>query len=173
LPWSRVAPGARAESPARPDLVGDLARDDRRHGFVHRLIAGAGDDRVGRQFAAVVEQDSGWRQRLDLDSAADADLAVDDQIRGADVDVIARAGAVGLHQQPGLVVAEIDGEAGTAQAVVEGRVAGLDDVVERPLALRQQRERRRGDDHVGLFGGDAAGQRLFRKDLEADLHQRV
>ena len=63
---------AGAEAPAWADLVGDLARDDRRHRLVHRLVAGAGDDRVGLQLRAVLEADACRRQRLDRHAAANA-----------------------------------------------------------------------------------------------------
>ncbi|MER9314958.1 transposase, partial [Mesorhizobium sp. M0659] len=62
LPRTGIALDAGAEAPAWPDLVGDLARDDGRHGLVHRLVAGTGDDRIDGQLAAVVEQDAGRRQ---------------------------------------------------------------------------------------------------------------
>jgi hypothetical protein len=73
---------------------------------------------------AVVEDHAGL---VDLDDlpALQLDLAVDDELAGADVDVIARAAAQIFHEQPRAVIAPVEPEPGLFQPVVEVLVALL------------------------------------------------
>ncbi len=139
---------------------------------MHRLEAGGLDDGVDREFGAVRRTDAGRRQRLDLHAGLDADLPVDDELRGADVDIVAGARAQGLHHQPGFVLAEVEQEARRFELSVELGVVRSDAVVERLLLLGLEGERCRCGDHVGLVDVDAALDRRFRVDVEGHLHQR-
>ena len=131
------------------------------------MIASAGNLR------AVGEADAVGVSRSIATPALHLDLAGDDQLGGADVDIVARAGAVGLHHQAGVVLAEIEEEARRFEALVELGVMRADLLVERALRRRLQREGRRGGDHVGLVDIDAVRDRRLRIDVEGELHQRL
>ncbi|MBB3929538.1 hypothetical protein GGR25_000557 [Kaistia hirudinis] len=131
------------------------------------------DDHVGRDLAPIGEADPGRRQLLDRDAALHLDGAFDDQLRAADIDIIAGTGAIGLHHQPGLVLAEIHQESGRGELGVEIRVAGADPVIERALGRRLQRERRRHGKEIGLVDGEPTLGRRLRIDVEGELHQRL
>ena len=114
---------------------------------------------------------AGLGQRLDLDTALHLDLAVDDELRSADIDVVARPGAPGLHHQARLVIAEIDGEAGLGERRVVVGVALADRPPELALLRLGDAQRGRGEELVRGIGRDAALDRVLGIDVEAELHQ--
>src|SRR6516225_2540114 len=110
FPWAGVLCCVRAKPPDLADLVGRFPADEIGHKAVHRTVAGRVHDHIGGQFLAVVEPDAVGRDFLDL-ARDQLDLAVNDELRRANVDVVARAAAQILHEQPGVVVAEVEPEA--------------------------------------------------------------
>src|SRR6266702_3293433 len=111
FPWAGVLGRVRAEPPDLADLVGRVPADEVGHKAVHRAVAGRMDDYIGGQFLAIVDPDAVRRDFLDL-TCGQLDLAVDDEVRGADIDVIAGAAPQIFHEQPGIIVAEIEPETG-------------------------------------------------------------
>src|SRR5271168_4718842 len=90
FPWAGVHGSIRAEPPDLADLVGHFPADEIGDKAIHRAVAGGVDDHISWQFLAIVEPDAVGRDFLDL-ACNQLNLAVDDELRGADVDVIARA----------------------------------------------------------------------------------
>ena len=124
------------EPPDLADLVGYFPAHEIGDKAVHRTVAGGVDDHIGGQFLAVVEPDAVRRDFLDL-AIHQLDLTVDDELRGADVDVIAGAATQVLHEQPEIVVAEIEPETGFRQPCIKIGVVLADLVVDRLLQLIQ------------------------------------
>ena len=69
-------------------------------------------------------------ERAQLDAAANLDLARGDVVRGADVDIVARAGAQRLHHQTRAILSPIEKEARLSQARVEVGILRRDPLVE-------------------------------------------
>src|SRR4029079_7300321 len=107
LPGTGIAWCSRAIAPATADPLRNVFGNNQCDLSVHCLIAGGVDDELGGQLAAVGEDDGALLDLLDLDAAAHLDFAADDEVRCADVDVIAGSGAPGLHRQAGTVDAEV------------------------------------------------------------------
>ena len=77
------------------------------------------------------------------------DLAIDDELARADVDVVARAAAQIFHEEARAVGAPVVPEARLFEARVEVRVALLHLLIERDLELVQDAIRDRGEDEIG------------------------
>src|SRR5689334_3639227 len=107
LPGTGIARCCRAIAPATADPLRNVFRDDLCDLSIHGLIAGRINDELGGQLAAVCQDDGSLLDLADLDAALHLDLAADDKVRCADVDVIAGGGAPGLHRQAGAVDAEV------------------------------------------------------------------
>src|SRR5580692_6457445 len=90
FPRAGVLGGVRAESPDLADLVGHFPADEVSNKAVHRTVAGGVDNDIGGQFLAILEPDAARRDFLDL-TGDQLDLAIDDELRGANVDVVAGA----------------------------------------------------------------------------------
>src|SRR5215469_1019930 len=118
-PGTGIARHTRAVAPIGPDLLRDLGRDKLRDPAVHRAEPGGEDDEIGGQLAAVTQEDRALLERAQLHAAANLDLARGDEVRGADVDVVARAGAQRLHHQTRAILSPIEKEARLIQARVE------------------------------------------------------
>ncbi|MCO5546654.1 hypothetical protein L7F22_000088 [Adiantum nelumboides] len=173
LPGTGVLGRVRAEAPHLADLVRDVLADDVGGEAVHRPVAGGEHDEVGVELGAVGEPHPLLGELLHL-PADQLHLAVGDELGGADVDVVARAAAQVLHEQAGVVVAEVQLEPGLLQPPVVVRVdlAGL--VVGRLLEGVHDPVRQRREDHVGGVGVDARLDRALGVEVpEAVLHQRV
>ena len=99
--------GAGAEAPALADLVGHLLADQLGRPAVHRPVAGGIDDDIGGQNSAALHADALRRDRLDL-AVLELDRTVGDELRGADIDIVAGAAPQVLHEQAGLVIAEVE-----------------------------------------------------------------
>jgi hypothetical protein len=156
-----------------PTLVGDILADEIGGKTVHRAVAGRIDDKIGRQLRPVVEPDASLGDLLDL-AALELDLAVDDKLARADVDVIARAVPQVFHEQPRVVGAPIMPEARPFEAGVELRLALLDLLIERDLELVQDAIGDRGEDEIGAMVIDARLDHLLGVErAEANVRQRV
>ena len=101
------------------------------------------------------------------------DLAVDDELRGADVDVVARAATQVLHEQPGIVVAEVEPETGFRQPCIEIGVVLADLVVDRLLELIQDLVGQRGEDQISFRRRHAAADGALRIEIGYGFHQRI
>src|SRR5262245_30963234 len=97
FPRTGVLGGVRAEPPDLADLVGHFPADEVSNEAVHRSVSGGVDDDIGGQFLAIVEPDAVRRYFLDL-TGDQLDLAVDNKLRSADIDVVARAATQVLHE---------------------------------------------------------------------------
>src|SRR6266403_4023768 len=137
LPRPGVLARIRAETPALADLVGHLLADELRGPAVHRTVAGGEDDQVGRQFAAIAEDNRVFLDAFDADPALELDLAVGHEVARADVDVVARAATQVLEKQTRPVVAEVEHEARLLEPRIEAGVALLHLLVNRNLQRRQ------------------------------------
>jgi hypothetical protein len=156
-----------------PTLVGDILADEIGGKTVHRAVAGRIDDKIGRQLRPVVEPDASLGDLLDL-AALELDLAVDDKLARADVDVIARAVPQVFHEQPRVVGAPIMPEARPFEAGVELRLTLLDLLIERDLELVQDAIGDRGEDEIGAMVIDARLDHLLGVErAEANVRQRV
>src|SRR6202012_4629279 len=110
LPRTGVLGGVGAQSPALADLVRDFPGNQVGRPPVHRGVAGGVDDEVGGQLGAVRQANGVFGQVVDL-PRDELHIAVAHQVGRADVDVVARAAAQVLHEQPGAVVAPVVVEA--------------------------------------------------------------
>ena len=99
LPGSGVLGRVRSQPPHLAHAIGHLLGDEVGGPAVHRPVAGGIHDEVGGQLGAVLEDDRVLGEVVDL-AVGELDLAVGDQIGGADVDVIARPAPQVLHEQP-------------------------------------------------------------------------
>src|SRR3954466_7289051 len=132
LPRAGVLLGVRTEAPYLPDLVRDLLGDEVGGVAVHGAVARGVDDEVGGQLGAVLHHHRVLGEVVDL-AVDELDRAVGDELGRADVDVVARSAAQVLHEQPRVVLAPVELEAGGLEAVVEVLVALAHLVVERDL----------------------------------------
>src|SRR6185312_6838400 len=107
MPRTGIVARPRPQPPAGADGVADFPRHDPSDHLVHGLEAGRLDDGVGCDFFAIGETDAGLGEAVDVDAALHPDLAIDDELRPANVDIVAGARAVGLHHQAGLVRTEV------------------------------------------------------------------
>ena len=138
------------------------------------MESGRHHDEIGGQLRAVRELDRALVDVADLDAASDADVALRDEIRGADIDVIARAGAECLHHEAGFVLAEIELKAGLCEAIIESRVSPAHFLIDGNLTARHETEGRRSEGEIGVVGRDSALKCILRIErLEAELHQRL
>ena len=137
FPGAGILGGAGTQAPALADLVRDLGRDQLGGPLVHRTIAGGIDDQVGLQFGAVVQHDGILGHALDLDTGLERDAAVGDQLRGADVDVVARAAPQIHRTDAGIVLAEGELEARLLEPRVEIRILVPDALDHRLHHLRK------------------------------------
>ncbi|MCY1220757.1 hypothetical protein D9M72_327850 [compost metagenome] len=174
LPRTRVLRRVGAQAPALADLVGDLGRDQVGQPAVHRAVARGVHQQVGRQLGAVGERDRVCVHALDVHAALEVDAAVGHQLRGAHVDVVARAAPQVLHEQARAVHAEVEQEAGLLQPRVQVGVALLHLLVHRDVEGVHDLVGHRGEDQVALVVVDAALHRLLGiQAAQRQLHERL
>lgn len=77
------------------------------------------DDDIGVQLAAVLELEPGLRKLLDLAVVLQLDLAVDDHLRRADVEVVTTAAATCVREEAGAIVSEVQLEASLLETLEE------------------------------------------------------
>ena len=138
------------QSPCRADTIGNGIAKDEPHRLRHILVAGRNHDRVELRCRAVVEM-HGLAIEVGHRTVLHPDLAVDDQLRTARVDIVAAAGAVVLHQEAAAVLAEVHREARFGQPVQQILVHLGDALRELLVELGEQRERKRVGDEVRIF----------------------
>ena len=144
---ARLAPhGAqlalRVEPPDVLDAVRERVAKDGARLRAHVLVARREDDLVRRQLGAVGEPDRVRQHLGDLLALLDFDLAVDDELRGPDVDVVAPAALEVLHEQARAVGPLVELEARFREALeqrgvvrVLGRRDGDVDALEDGLGM--------------------------------------
>src|ERR1700719_1956686 len=156
-PWLSVASEAGANAADGSEFLDDLARKDR-PSLGQPLVSRSIDDEVGPQFCPVAQNHAPFADRSDRDAASHGDVAIDDEFRGAHVEV--ETGGV-LHppcDEAAAILAKVVQEAGLAQSLVEGRILGLDGGDERSLELWHEAIRNGGGEKIGKLG-----RRLWRR----------
>src|SRR6478735_169508 len=171
LPRPRILRRIRSEPPALADGVRHLGRDQISQPAVHRPIPRGVNNDVGIQLRSVGHHDGVAGDLADL-AIGQLDPAVDDQLRGADVDVVAGAAPQVLQEQAGAVNAEVQVKAGSRELGVELRVPAGHLRINRNLGFGQNPVRQGGKQQVGFLRGDAVGQRLFGvQPAESQVHE--
>src|SRR6266852_9561697 len=116
---------ALAESPDRADAIDDLVAEQFAHQFFLALVAGRQHDQIGgKRFAALHPRALGDKT-LDIGKLLQGDLAADDEIRAADVEIIAAAAGEIFELPAGVAVAEIELEADAREAVEQLLIQSL------------------------------------------------
>ncbi|MPL79701.1 hypothetical protein SDC9_25585 [bioreactor metagenome] len=173
LPGTGILGGVGAEAPDLTHLVRHLLADEVGGPAVHRAVAGGHDHEIRIEMGAVGQHHAGFVEARGL-ALHQLDRAVDDELAGAHVDVIARPAAQVFHEQARAVIAPVEIEARLLEPGVELRIALAHLVVKRDLELVHDLVGQRGKDHVGLFRGHPGGHGLFGiKRAKPDLHQAV
>ena len=161
LPGARVVLRVRAQTPALADALGHLGRNQLCRPVVHRPVAGRQNDEVGRQLDAVGQRHRAPVDPRDRGPASQLDSAVDDQLRGAHLDVVTAAAPQIGGMNACVVLAEVVQEARALEPGIEVRVALADLVVNRALQRGQNPERNRGGGEIGDLGADARAHGLL------------
>ena len=173
FPGTGILDRVRSKTPTLAQLVRLFLPHEVGHPAVHGIVAGGIDDHIGIEMCSVVQDHSGFVQ-CDHLPALELDLAVDDQLAGTDVDVIAGPAAQVFHEETRLVIAPIQPEARFFETLVELCIAFLHLGIGRDLEFVQDRIRQRGKDQVRLFGRDTIGNRFLRvQRTQPHLHQRI
>src|SRR5205814_10115130 len=117
-PWPSTCCAARPPTACGPTPngrraypSGDVRRDELRRPLGHVAVAGGEDDEVGGERRAIRQHDRALAELRQADTSLQLDSAVDDHLRGADVDVVARAAAQINRVQAGAVLAHVVEEA--------------------------------------------------------------
>ncbi len=110
------------EAPDGLDALAQLVAEDLPRRGAHVRISRSKHNFVGGQFRAVGKGERVLVDGLDLLALLDVDLAVGDEGRGADVDVVAAAALKVLNEEAGVVGPVVELEAGLGEAVEEGAV---------------------------------------------------
>src|SRR5258708_36459932 len=105
-----------AESPDRADAIDDLVAEQFAHQFFLSLVAGRQHDQIGGQRLAALHPRALGDKTLDIGKLPERDLAADDEIRAAHVEIIAAAAGQIFELPAGGAVAEIEFEADALQS---------------------------------------------------------
>ena len=81
------------------DSIAKLVTKDFARGPTHVLVPSREDDFVGREFSAVGEKEGTGLDLADFLALFDFDLAVDDKLGGADINVVASAALEVFHEE--------------------------------------------------------------------------
>ena len=131
-----------ATSPHRPSLAlfvkpphslhfsRDFLAEDRLGRRLHVLVPRSADDLVGVELDAVVQLHAVREGLLYAGAVVGLDLPVDDELRRADVDVVAAAALEVLHEHAGVHRAAVGPEAGPVQPLEQVPVEPLLDLVD-------------------------------------------
>ena len=106
-----------AEAPDRADALGDVVAEQFPHQIFLPLVAGRQHDQVGGNGLAVLHLRALGDEAFDVGKLLQRDLALDDQVGAADVEIIAAAAGEIFELPAGAVLAEIELEADALQAV--------------------------------------------------------
>src|SRR6202790_235100 len=158
-PWPMVAAQAGADAADGPEFLDDLARKDRRSLSQPSISRGI-DDEVDRQFRPVAQNHAPFANGVDRDAASHGDVAIDDEFRGAQVDVEARGVLHSPREEAAAILPKVVQEAGLMQSLVEGRILSLDGGDEGSLELRHEAIGNGDREKVGKFG-----RRLWRRSV--------
>ena len=99
------------------DAVGDVVAEQLAHQFFLALVAGRQHDQIGGDGLAVLHPRAFGDKAIDIGKLLQPDLALDDQVGAADVEIIAAAAGEIFELPAGVVLAEIELEADALQAV--------------------------------------------------------
>mmetsp|Transcript_69328 Transcript_69328/g.225892 ORF Transcript_69328/g.225892 Transcript_69328/m.225892 type:complete len:274 (-) Transcript_69328:1165-1986(-) len=126
LPRPLVSSNATAQTPARADGLRNLRRDQPLDQLRHVLVARRQHQDVAWQLMPVVQDDRSRLHLGDGSAALQLNFAIGDQLRGADIEVIATKGPQEHHVESGLVLAKRLPPASIVQLRVELRVVYFD-----------------------------------------------
>src|SRR5262249_46204490 len=138
-------------------------------------------DQIGVEDVAVAKSGAVGDEFRDVEELDQRDVAVDDQVGAADVEIIAAAAGQILELPTSAVVSKIEPEPALCESVEQRLVEFLRLRGQRDLGLSCQRQRYRYCDQVAIFQWRAlvverVGQLRARLDLHyhrrAALHQR-
>ena len=139
------------EAPDDADAVGDLVAAQPPDARRLLLVPRGEHHEIGRDARAIREPQAGRAERRDVARVHEPDAPLRDELRAADVDVVAAALAQVLHVEPGLVGTEVQLEAHGGQPVQQLLIelAGLG---RQPLVgITQHRVRDGGRDQVDVL----------------------
>src|SRR5262245_39991960 len=106
-----------AKAPDPADALRDRLAEQFLYQLFLRPVAGGEHDQVGGNGLAVLHPGAFGRERLDICKLLERDLALDQQVGAADVEIVAAAAGEVLELPAGVVLAEIELEADFAQAL--------------------------------------------------------
>ena len=110
------------KTPDAADTFSDIVAEQRADHVALAFVAGGKHDEVGVAHRAIVHCDAASGELLDVGGLNEADPAVRDQFRAADVEVIAAAALTEFQRPAGAVLAEFKPEAGLLQSLKQRRV---------------------------------------------------
>lgn len=103
LPPYRAHFAFRVITPDVADTVGYFITEDLSRLRPHVLVPSGEDDLVRFEFRAICKADAVWEDLIDFLALLHFDLSVDDQLRTADVDVVASAALEVFHEEAGIL----------------------------------------------------------------------
>src|SRR5204862_3777110 len=103
-----------AKAPDPAEALGDDVTEQLLHQLFLRPIAGRKHDQIGRKNLAALHPDAFGRERLDIGKLFERDLALDEEVGAADVEIITATAGEVLELPAGIVLAEIELEADLA-----------------------------------------------------------
>lgn len=112
------------EAPDAADARGDVVAEELAHEVLEAVVAGGEDDEVGGNDGAARHLCAVGDEAVNVRVRDDGDLAVDDEVGAADVEVVAAAGLQVLELPA--VVLMVEAEAGAPQARVNRKGAAPD-----------------------------------------------
>src|SRR5712691_1231557 len=137
-----------AKPPDRADASDDLLAEQFPNQFFLAFVSGREHDQIGgKRFAALHPRAVGDKT-LDIGKLLQGDLAFDDQIGAADIEIIAAAASEIFELPAGVAVAEIELEARAREAIEQFPVQSFRALGNNRMAFPGQRKRHRGSDEI-------------------------
>ena len=169
-----------AKTPDGADALDDRVAEQFAHQLFLALVAGRQHDQIGGDGLAVLHPRALGDKAVDIGKLLQRDLALDDQIRAADVEIIAAAAGEIFELPAGVVFAEIELEADARQALEQILVELLRFLAGQRVAFPRHLQRHRGRDQIVVVQRALIVGRVdqLRRRLDADdqrrgaLHQR-
>ena len=109
-----------------PTRFSDVCAEQLSHQLFLALVAGGEHDQVGGDDLAVLHPRAVGGEAVDIGKLLQRDIALDDQVGAADIEIIAAAAGEVFELPAGVVFAEIELEAGALQAFEQFLVERLD-----------------------------------------------